>query len=364
MASNALYNGTNSMTSTTVGTYIGTGGIRQYKSSSAYVNIKDGVITAVGASISGAITATSLSLGSGVTIAAGKVSGLSTVATSGKYTDLSNTPNLSVYVQKDGTIGSTPAAGATGFKVSSAGLLTCSNAVIYGTVYASAGKIANWTISGNMLECITNNTSGTQYRTYVNGTSAIGSVSSNGSFGVQHRASSSAGWVNDFYVLANGALYANNADITGKITASSGTIAGWTITSNQISKNVTLSGSTYQAFIYAPASPGAGTAAFGVSKTTGSTTTYPCYIRYDGALVATSAIITGGSVNINASSSDFQYIQLKYTTSKLSATMAPNFIMMDDGVNYVTTHLRNSGVRIHTDCQLVVSGASTHNCYL
>lgn len=364
LASNALYNGTNSMTSTTVGTYIGTGGIRQYKSSSAYVNIKDGVITAVGASISGAITATSLSLGSGVTIAAGKVSGLSTVATSGKYTDLSNTPNLSVYVQKDGTIGSTPAAGATGFKVSSAGLLTCSNAVIYGTVYASAGKIANWTISGNMLECITNNTSGTQYRTYVNGTSAIGSVSSNGSFGVQHRASSSAGWVNDFYVLANGALYANNADITGKITASSGTIAGWTITSNQISKNVTLSGSTYQAFIYAPASPGAGTAAFGVSKTTGSTTTYPCYIRYDGALVATSAIITGGSVNINASSSDFQYIQLKYTTSKLSATMAPNFIMMDDGVNYVTTHLRNSGVRIHTDCQLVVSGASTHNCYL
>ena len=41
------------MSSTEVGTYIGTTGFRQYASSSAYVNIQNGVITAVGANITG-----------------------------------------------------------------------------------------------------------------------------------------------------------------------------------------------------------------------------------------------------------------------------------------------------------------------
>lgn len=58
----SLYNGTNSMTSTMQGTYIGTNGIRQYNSSSAYVNIQSGVLTANGAIInSGKIGGWSLS---------------------------------------------------------------------------------------------------------------------------------------------------------------------------------------------------------------------------------------------------------------------------------------------------------------
>ncbi len=121
----------------------------------------DGHLTATDETITGSITATSLTLGSGVSVAASKVSGLSTVATSGNYTDLSGTPDLTIYVQKDGTIGTTPAEGVTGFKVSSAGLLTASNAVIYGTVYASHGTFtgtitsSNATITGGTLNITT-----------------------------------------------------------------------------------------------------------------------------------------------------------------------------------------------------------------
>lgn len=60
LASNAIYSGTNSMSSTTAGIYLGTGGFRQYSSASAYVNIASGKITAKGADISGSITATSI----------------------------------------------------------------------------------------------------------------------------------------------------------------------------------------------------------------------------------------------------------------------------------------------------------------
>lgn len=58
IGSQSIYNGTNSLSSTTVGTYIGVDGIRNYNSSSKYVNISNGVLTAQGADLTGKITAT------------------------------------------------------------------------------------------------------------------------------------------------------------------------------------------------------------------------------------------------------------------------------------------------------------------
>jgi hypothetical protein len=49
----AIYNGTNSMQSTTQGVYIGTDGIRQYNSANAYINMQNGVLTANGVDITG-----------------------------------------------------------------------------------------------------------------------------------------------------------------------------------------------------------------------------------------------------------------------------------------------------------------------
>ena len=112
-------------------------------------------MTATGAKISGAIEATSLTLKEGVSIAADAVSGLSGVATSGSYEDLSDKPyipSLYGYIYEDGTVGQTPAEGATGFRVSSSGLLQASNAIIYGTIYASAGTIGGLTLSQNTIK--------------------------------------------------------------------------------------------------------------------------------------------------------------------------------------------------------------------
>lgn len=71
----ALYSGTNSMNSTTAGTYLGTDGIRNYASGSKFVNITGGVLTAKGANIEGAITATSGSFKGAVTATGGKIGG-------------------------------------------------------------------------------------------------------------------------------------------------------------------------------------------------------------------------------------------------------------------------------------------------
>ena len=60
---NGTDNGTNSVTSTVEGIYLGTDGIRNYKDSTHHVTIKDGVITALGVNLTGAITATSGEIG-------------------------------------------------------------------------------------------------------------------------------------------------------------------------------------------------------------------------------------------------------------------------------------------------------------
>lgn len=61
--STALYSGTNSMTSTTVGTYLGTDGLRSYKDTNTYVDIKNGVITAKAVDLTGKITASTGAIG-------------------------------------------------------------------------------------------------------------------------------------------------------------------------------------------------------------------------------------------------------------------------------------------------------------
>lgn len=107
------------------------------------VNLK-GTVYATSGSFTGDIVANSLTLGSGVSIDGSKITGLS-------YDNLSNKPDLTIYIKKDGTIGSTPSEGYTGFQVSSSGLLRASNAIIYGTIYASSGNIGGCNISGGLL---------------------------------------------------------------------------------------------------------------------------------------------------------------------------------------------------------------------
>lgn len=160
----------------------------------------DGSLYASNANITGKVTATSLTLGTGVTVSSSKVSGLSAVATSGKYTDLSGKPTIpskltdftggdkivytdNVTVTKTTTNGVIKTVATVGnsswttytadssnyllagyskgtnstdgsksyFKVSTDGLLTAKNALIYGTIYATNGVFTG-TVSGSTIK--------------------------------------------------------------------------------------------------------------------------------------------------------------------------------------------------------------------
>ena len=167
----SLYKNTNSMTSTKAGTYIGTDGIRQYKNANAYVNIKDGVITARGADIQGNITA------NGVIIK--NTSGQELLNASNNRVKISNfyTTNNSLYANADGSetwskngvfictgtataysIGGSASTvngwcfGAGGnFGVTNQGHLYCTQANIQGTIKADKGYVGSWMINEDEL---------------------------------------------------------------------------------------------------------------------------------------------------------------------------------------------------------------------
>lgn len=139
----AIYNGCTSADSTTAGTYIGTDAIRQYASSSAYVHIADGVITAVGGNFSGKITAGSGSSFGGWTIADDAIYRTSSAwgASGGMYFGSSGL-----------SVGST-------FTVSSVGHLTCTSATIGGfTVDASSFTSDGISISSDGITAASDST--------------------------------------------------------------------------------------------------------------------------------------------------------------------------------------------------------------
>lgn len=163
-----------------------------------------GTIYANAGRFSGEITATKLTLGSGVKISTNDINGLKTVATTGDYSDLSNKPSIpsqlsdltdgaNVLHNNDVTISestnestgiktttttyggktyTTYTSTASGgylltnigkgtassdhtksyFMVNTDGLLTANNALIYGTIYATAGEIGGCSISNGVLQ--------------------------------------------------------------------------------------------------------------------------------------------------------------------------------------------------------------------
>ena len=181
---------------------------------------------------------------------------------------------------------------STNFKVTSAGAIT-----------ATSGTIGGWSIGSSMLYKAVTGDDGYTYRPMVNApetpelTSAAFAIrkslgSSNVSF--------------PFRVDYNGALTATGANITGTfntdaLTATGGTVGGWTINATQIRKEITvtetISGSnvsvTYRPMLNAPANPQTGNIAFGIVRTVNGNNSYPFRVNYNGALTATGANISG-----------------------------------------------------------------------
>lgn len=174
--------------------------------SGTHINLRDGSFSFAGGNLSydnnilnvkGTITATSLTLENCKIDAS----------------DISNLPktDLTGYIKTDGIIGSVADTGSTGFTVSGSGLLQARNAVIYGSIYASGGTIAGWTLTGTDLYDATGNVC-----------AGIGKNGTSSAFwaGTDYSNRNSA----PFRVGHDGSLTASNAYITGNVNATSGTI--------------------------------------------------------------------------------------------------------------------------------------------
>ena len=121
--------GPTSVSGTTAGTYVGTDGFLNYASNTAYVKMTGGVITAVGAVIKGALTATSLSTGTKTSSTSGN----------GFYVDGSG----NIYVGNGST---------NNFTVTAAGTLNATGATISGTLTAGANSsIGPWTVTATSI---------------------------------------------------------------------------------------------------------------------------------------------------------------------------------------------------------------------
>ena len=168
----------------------------------------DGHVTASGANISGTITT------GNITATGGTIGNftLDTALHSG-MTGLSDTTHSGVYMGSDGI-----ALGAGAFKVTSAGALTASNANISGTITtgnitATGGSIGNFTLDTAL-----------KY-----GMTSLSDTSHNGIYLGSDGIALGGG---AFKVTNAGALTATNANITGVVNATSGSFSGTVTTSN------------------------------------------------------------------------------------------------------------------------------------
>ncbi len=159
------------------------------------------------------------------------------------YTDANGDSYINGHITaKSLTLGSTMSlgtvsSGKNGFSLSKDGLLKASNAVVYGSIYASSGEFSgkitatSGTIGGFALSSntIQNGTFGTSGSVMMS-TGTLTSKSIGGS------ADTINGWCftagENFGVTKTGILYASGVNISGKITATSGTIGGCSISSS------------------------------------------------------------------------------------------------------------------------------------
>lgn len=254
-----------------------------------------GQLTATGADILGTIKATAGRIGcdangtGGWSISSNVILSTATVDGTSRTTGL-QVSGSGTWAFAIGATSSSSWANAP-FRVTHAGALTATSATITGSVTATSGTIGGCAISNGVLQVGNANitsisadkvTSGTMSAARISGGTLTlgGSNNGNGTLVINNASGATIGrW--------------NNAGLT----ATSGTIAGWTFNSTTFSKTVTIDNVIYQPFISAPAEPTINSAAFMVRKNTGTSAnpvySYPFIVRYGGSMSATNASITG-----------------------------------------------------------------------
>lgn len=185
------------------------------------------------------------------------------------------------------------------FLVSHDGELWAQGAHINGTIVSTSGKIGGWTIENSKLSCENINTAGTNgFGVSIRVPSAKGNTeTANTVIRVKDITNGTSSY--PFTLYSDGTLVATKANITGTVTAGSGSIGGWNINTGKISAG---DGSTLKTCaIQAPASGRLWVFAAGGSSHS-SYADCPFRVDKNGNLYATSATITG---KITATSGNF-----------------------------------------------------------
>ena len=291
----SLYNNTTSMTSKTVGTYIGTDGIRQYASDTAYINIQNGIITAKGANISGTITTKNITA-TGGTIGGWNVS--STAIYSG--TSVTNNASGAVGISSSdftrtingasrtglrfaigSNFGVTKTGGLYASNVDISGKITATSGSFTGSITSTSGTIGGWTIKSSALYNGTDSMSSATVGTYI------------GTDGIRQYASKSA-YVN----IQNGIITAKGAHITGTIYSTDGSIGNLNIDGNGI--HASTSGSGCGMLNSSTIADGNGKIAFFAGADTSNIGSAPYRVYHNGKVVCSKLYVTGGSFSIGS----------------------------------------------------------------
>ena len=325
---------------------------------------RDGTLIATSATITGNITATSLTLSDGASISGLSYNSLSDTPTipdldgviyKGDITQTTKTDSNGIsYTQttvptaSGGTITyDTYDAGdyivfgtnmnkkeTANIVVSRDGLLTARNALIYGTVYATDGEFAGKiTSTEGAIGCwsITANDIRAGNYTQSNGGTTIGKIGMSATdpdyaFWAGYDRHDSNSVYAKFQVKHDGTLIARNATITGTVNAGSGSIGGWTIDQNGLyyagtattpytyhNSPVGISGVSSENVFWA-----------GYDSTTGKS---KFQVKRNGTLITDNITATGGTIGGFSIDSDGIYYNPTGTVTSSNATMGMSATM-------------------------------------
>lgn len=260
----------------------------------------------------------------------------------GNTSSTTTSTNLAFYVKRSSTNSWTTTENM--FYVTHAGKLYCANADISGKITASTGAIAGWSITNTNI----NSYSSDNLHRVVLGCYNYDTTNHNAIL-VQSRTSTSSSFVSHFRVRYDGSVYADNVDISGKITATSGTIGGWKITSTKIYGGDTTTG---VAAIQYPRDTITWVFAAG-GNSHDNYANCPFRVSKSGALYTTNITATGGT--IGGSSIDTSSIHFNNGTTGwglLGTTQHAN-IAIYAGAN--TSNIGSAPFRVYHDGSVVAN---------
>lgn len=161
-------------------------------------------------------TADTLTVSGTIAVIAGSIAGLTISATALTATAGGN----STIISSGSTAFTAGPTGSPTFTVTQAGVLTATGVVISGAITATSGAIGGWVVTSDAIKDVA-------------GVVGLSSAVTGGD-DIRFWAGDATPASAEFRVYESGALVASSATITGAITATSGDIGGWIVTSGYI----------------------------------------------------------------------------------------------------------------------------------